>query len=114
VLQKQHLSEYITTIMPKADVPGLAIAVIEDKEIIYNRVFGVKNTQTRPRIDERTQFQAASLSKPVFAYAVLKLCEQGLLDLDKPLSSYWPEAYSPDEPSLLITSREKKCIPIKL
>jgi CubicO group peptidase (beta-lactamase class C family) len=38
-------------------------------------------------------FQAASLSKPVFAYAVLKLAEKGVLSLDKPLISYLPEGY---------------------
>ena len=60
MLHEQHLSEYITTIMHKAEVPGLAIAVIEDKEIIYHQVFGVKNTQARPPLDEKTQFHAAS------------------------------------------------------
>jgi CubicO group peptidase (beta-lactamase class C family) len=105
MLHEPHLSEYIVTSMQKANVPGLAIAVIEDKEIIYHQVFGVQNTQTRPQISENTQFQAASLSKPVFAYAVLKLCEQRLLELDRPLSNYWPEVYSPDEPSLKITPR---------
>ena len=38
-------------------------------------------------------FQAASLSKPVFAYAVLKLAQEGSLSLDAPLVSYLPEGY---------------------
>ena len=38
-------------------------------------------------------FQAASLSKPVFAYAVLKLAQKGLLNLDAPLVSYLPQGY---------------------
>ena len=38
-------------------------------------------------------FQAASLSKPVFAYAVLKLAREGLLNLDAPLVSYLPQGY---------------------
>ena len=38
-------------------------------------------------------FQAASLSKPVFAYAVLKLAQEGLLSLDTPLVSYLPQGY---------------------
>lgn len=38
-------------------------------------------------------FQAASLSKPVFAYAVLKLAQEGLLDLDAPLAGYLPNGY---------------------
>jgi CubicO group peptidase (beta-lactamase class C family) len=42
---------------------------------------------------EDSVFQAASLSKPVFAYAVLKLAEKGVLSLDRPLVSYLPEGY---------------------
>ncbi|SMC29877.1 CubicO group peptidase, beta-lactamase class C family [Andreprevotia lacus DSM 23236] len=38
-------------------------------------------------------FQAASLSKPVFAYAVLKLAQEGMLDLDTPLVHYLPQGY---------------------
>ncbi len=42
---------------------------------------------------EDSVFQAASLSKPVFAYAVLKLAQQGSLSLDTPLISYLPQGY---------------------
>ena len=42
---------------------------------------------------EDSIFQAASLSKPVFAYAVLKLAQEGLLSLDTPLVSYLPQGY---------------------
>lgn len=38
-------------------------------------------------------FQAASLSKPVFAYAVLKLAQEGSLNIDVPLVSYLPQGY---------------------
>jgi CubicO group peptidase (beta-lactamase class C family) len=51
-------------------------------------------------------FEGASLSKPVFAGAVLRLWEAGVLDLDRPLSAYLPAPYLPDEPRLpLITAR---------
>ncbi|MBN1587900.1 MAG: beta-lactamase family protein, partial [Pirellulales bacterium] len=45
-----------------------------------------------------TLFEACSMSKPVFAYAVLKLAEQGRLDLDKPLVEYLDKPYMPDQP----------------
>ncbi len=51
-----------------------------------------------------TPLAVASLSKPVFAYAVLKLAEQGVLDLDTPLVHYLPYSYLPDEPYLSFIS----------
>jgi CubicO group peptidase (beta-lactamase class C family) len=45
------------------------------------------------RVTGDSVFQAASLSKPVFAYAVLKLVEQGRLELDAPVMRYLPQGY---------------------
>jgi len=51
-------------------------------------------------------FEAASLSKPVMAYAVLKLADAGKLDLDKPLSQYLDKPYIDNDERLnLITAR---------
>jgi len=53
-----------------------------------------------------TVFEAASTSKPVFAYAVMKLCERGLMDLGAPLTLYTAERFVPNDPRLdLITAR---------
>jgi CubicO group peptidase (beta-lactamase class C family) len=47
-----------------------------------------------------------SMSKPVFAYAVMKLCERGVLSLDAPLTKYTPERFLEGDPRLdLITAR---------
>jgi CubicO group peptidase (beta-lactamase class C family) len=46
------------------------------------------------------------MSKPVFAYAVMKLCEKGVMDLDTPLTNYTPERFLEGDPRLdLITAR---------
>jgi hypothetical protein len=45
-------------------------------------------------------FEAASTSKPVFAYAVMKLCERGVMDLDTPLTHYTSLRYLDDDPRL--------------
>lgn len=87
------LEQEIPKLMEKAMIPGLSIAVIRDGAILWNRGFGVKNTETGEPVKENTVFEAASLSKPVFAYAVLKLVERGELELDRPLISVVPESY---------------------
>jgi CubicO group peptidase (beta-lactamase class C family) len=101
-----HLEKLITQLMSEGEVPGLSIALIRDAKLSWHKGFGVKNAETKERLDESTVFEAASLSKPVFAYAALKLIDRGKLDLDRPLSSYLSSLYLPgDQRVKLITAR---------
>jgi CubicO group peptidase (beta-lactamase class C family) len=101
----EQLSRLILNLMKSAEVPGLSIATIERGKIGWVGSFGVKNTKTGALVDGRTVFPAASLSKVVFAYAVLKLSEEGTLDLDAPLSRYLPTYVENDDRVNLITAR---------
>ena len=64
-------------------VPGVSIAVIDDAQITWSKGYGVMETGTASKVTTDTLFQAASISKPVTALAVLALVEQGQLDLDE-------------------------------
>ncbi len=88
-----NLEIAIPQIMEKATVPGLSIAVIRDGELIWTKGFGVKNLETKDPVTNETVYEAASFSKPVYAYAVLKLVERGQLNLDKPLYEYVSDDY---------------------
>jgi CubicO group peptidase (beta-lactamase class C family) len=87
------LEKAVPDLMEKAGIPGLSLAVIRDGEIIWSRGFGVKNTRTGEPVRETTIFEAASLTKPFFAYLVMKMVENGDLDLDTPLIQYAPQDY---------------------
>ena len=78
------------TQMKKKKIPGFALAIIEKGQIAGHMECGFKNSQTHELVVENTVFEAASLSKPVFAYAVLQMVESGLLNLDTPLFKYLP------------------------
>ena len=85
---------------------NLSLTLIRNGEILWSNAFGVRSSVSRELVTEDTVFEAASLSKPVFAYASLKLCESGILDLDTPLTNYLADPYVPDEPRLkLLTMR---------
>jgi CubicO group peptidase (beta-lactamase class C family) len=88
-----NLEKLIPRLMKDAYVPGLSIAIIRNGKVLWHHGFGVKNTETKEPINDNTVFEAASLSKTVFAYAVLKLVENGKLDLDTPLNKYLPATY---------------------
>ena len=96
----------IPALMKEADIPGMSIAIIRNGKVAWHSNFGLKNTKTAQPVDDDTVFEAASLSKPVFAYAVLKLVEQGKIDLDVPLTAYLAKPYIENDPRLeKITAR---------
>ncbi len=101
-----QLEKSIPQLMKDGEVPGLSIAVIKDAKVIWQQSFGVANSATNQPVNDNTIFEAASLSKPVFAYGVLKLVEKDKLDLDTPLVKYLPKPYlENDERAGLITAR---------
>jgi CubicO group peptidase (beta-lactamase class C family) len=83
-----ELEAFIERTMEKANVAGLSCAVINDGRVVYRKAFGHKDKSTGARNDEETVFAAASFSKPAFAYLVMLLAEEGVIDLDKPLHEY--------------------------
>ncbi|MFY9551541.1 MAG: serine hydrolase [Thermoanaerobaculia bacterium] len=99
------LDPLIPKLMKDGDVPGLSLAVVKDGRILWQHAYGVKDASTGAPVDDDTVFEAASLSKPVFAYAVLKLVDQGVLDLDTPVVKYLPGDYADDPRLRLITVR---------
>jgi CubicO group peptidase (beta-lactamase class C family) len=84
--------------MEWANVPGLSIALIKDGKLAWARGFGVREASKSAPVDADTIFPAASLSKPVFTYAVLKMRVEKLIDLDRPLVSYLKASDLPDDP----------------
>jgi CubicO group peptidase (beta-lactamase class C family) len=100
----------IPHLLREARVPGLSIALVRDAAIVWMAAFGQARTQPPQPVTTGTVFQAASLSKPLFAYAVLGLVERGDLNLDTPLTDYLPDPYVPDDPLLgTITARRVLC-----
>lgn len=87
------LEDYIPEWMAAENVPGLSVAVIEDGRLAWAGSFGCRDRATGAPVTADTVFQAASLSKPIFAYAVLKWCAAGALDLNTPLGAYLPAPY---------------------
>jgi CubicO group peptidase (beta-lactamase class C family) len=71
-----------------AKLPGIAMVMIDDGKIFWRRDFGLKDAVSREPVAKDTVFAACSNTKPVFAYAMVNLCEKGVLDLNTPLTKY--------------------------
>jgi CubicO group peptidase (beta-lactamase class C family) len=89
----------------EADVPGMASAIIRDGRLHGYVCCGRRSAQALAPVDEHTVFEAASLSKPVFAHAVLQLVDQEHLSLDAPLGDYLSNYVPTDDRVSSITPR---------
>jgi CubicO group peptidase (beta-lactamase class C family) len=68
--------------------PGVSVAVVNGGKIEWARGFGVRDVETKEPMTVETMLQAGSLSKPVFALAVMRLVEQGNVKLDEDVHRY--------------------------
>ena len=107
LLQTAAIQEPVDTVvrrvMTAADVPGLSIAIVRRGLPHWVQVYGVANAETREPALPTTVFEAASLSKPVFTYAVLKLVDAGVIDLDAPLNRFTGDyTFAPSTPAARI------------
>lgn len=91
-------------LMERAQVPGMAVAVVRDGKV-SSWTSGYANTDSGKTISGSTIFEAASLSKPVFAMLVMTLVDEGVIGLDQPLTSYMPQPYFADPRAANVTPR---------
>jgi CubicO group peptidase (beta-lactamase class C family) len=68
--------------------PGVSIAAIDEFEVAWSYSFGKLAVGAIEEVTPGTPFQAGSVSKPVFALAMMKLVEAGTLDLDRDVNDY--------------------------
>ena len=77
----------LSQLMEKYHVPGVSIAVIKDFDIHWAKGYGIADVDTGAKVDTETLFQAASISKPVNAMAMLKMVQDGKFGLDDNINS---------------------------
>lgn len=85
------IDQCVTTEMAALDVPGAAVAVIVDGELVYENGYGVKRRGGTEAVDAETQFRIGSVTKMFTAAAVMQQVEAGTVFLDDRLSRFVPE-----------------------
>lgn len=102
---KRMFQSLNTTRIGAAAIPGLSIATVRRGELEHVRHIGVRDARSKELVDADTVFEAASLSKPLVAYAVLQLWDVGMVDLDEPLSRIVAAVVPNDSAASGITAR---------
>jgi CubicO group peptidase (beta-lactamase class C family) len=80
-----------------ADIPGFAVGVIVDNRIVFEKTYGVQSVTSSQRLNIRSDFHMASVSKPFAATAILQLVESGKLNPDSTVAHYLPYFKMKDE-----------------
>ena len=78
----------IPVLLNDFSIPGAAIAIIENGEIVLQKTYGFANIEKETKIDMQTGFNVGSISKTVAAWGVMKLVQEGKIDLDSPVEKY--------------------------
>lgn len=98
------LDEAVPIWLEEHDVPSAVVAYIANGEIAFTKAWG-ERAPGKPATTE-TLYNVASLSKPIVAETVLRLADEGRVDLDEPLAAYWIDPDVKDDPrSRLLTAR---------
>lgn len=92
------IDRLVPRLMEEHHVPGVSIALIDEGRVAWSKAYGVSDAAKGTPVTAETLFEAASMSKPVFAILALQLADKGRLDLDRPLVEYWSEPVVPDQP----------------
>ncbi len=86
-----YLQKYIEAEMKKDKVTGIGVALADKDGIIWSQGFGYADNSTKRELEADDIFLYASVSKLFTCTAVMQLAEQGLIDIDAPISDYIPE-----------------------
>jgi CubicO group peptidase (beta-lactamase class C family) len=89
--QLAYLDTDVERVMKLFDVPGIAIAVVKDGQVLATRGFGVRKLGAPEKIDARTLFEVASNSKAFTAAALAMLVDEGKLAWDDPVTKHLPD-----------------------
>lgn len=81
------------------------VAIMDNGKIVYHEGFAMADREARLAVSADTQYNICSVSKVFTAAAILQLCQDGKLELDKPVVDYVPEFTMPDSRYRDITVR---------
>lgn len=88
IITAKQIDDKVSMLMDSAHVQRLNLAIINNNRIAYLKSYGFRNKPQNKIMDTATIVYGASFSKAVFSFLVMKLVEEKMIDLDKPLYQY--------------------------
>jgi len=85
------LDDIVASVMESTGVPGVAVAVVYDDQVVHEQGYGVRNTESREPVTAETVFQLASMSKPISSTVMAGLVGEEAFAWDDPVAQYTPQ-----------------------
>lgn len=82
------IENVLDSLVENKHVPSIAVAILKDGKIIYEKAFGYADIEQKIDATINTPYQLASLTKPITATAIMKLHQQEIIDIDEPITKY--------------------------
>jgi len=90
--QQTAIDRYVTAEMARQRIPGLELGIYRHGYPIYTKGYGIADLEWQVPVGTETRMQTGSLGKQFVAAAILRLAEQGKVDIDASITRYFPEA----------------------
>jgi CubicO group peptidase (beta-lactamase class C family) len=91
-----HMQSAVPEMLYYYEIPGAEVALISGGEVVWSQGFGTAEIETNRPVETDTLFQAASISKTFTAWAVMKLVEEGKMEMDAPIETYLKRWHLPE------------------
>lgn len=91
-----ELDGFVAAVMEQYAIPGVAVAVVDDGELVFAKGYGVQQIDRPDRVDENTTFGIGSVTKSFTAAAAAMLVDDGKLAWDAPIIDYIPSLHFSD------------------
>jgi CubicO group peptidase (beta-lactamase class C family) len=91
-ISRAEVDRTVTRLMKAAQVTGVGIAVLNDGAVVYRKAYGWRDRARNLALTDSSAMWSGSLTKAAFAYLVMRLIDDGTLDLDRPVVEYLPKA----------------------
>jgi len=89
--QLEHFNVYVEGVIAEWKIPGLALAVLKDGQVIHKRGYGLRDQRSTDPVDAETVFAIASNTKAFTALALGRLVQEGKINWDDSVLKYLPD-----------------------
>ncbi|WP_372997493.1 serine hydrolase domain-containing protein [Lutispora sp.] len=105
-----HLDEQIPVLMDTYGIPGSSIAIVNKGKLAWSAAYGCADAENGRKLTRDTPMRVQSISKSITAWGIMKLVEQGKIELDDPIFQYFKSWQFPESTFLAeLTVRHLLC-----